>query len=175
VNHRAIVAAPVSPRVPLIAASLGMKRPAVVVVTRHHRGWRAPLPRRKSTNPPGDSCDREVTLHTSNCWRNQAGPPIPPLSFANRPTLIAAVMAILVRRLRRAACPSEIAVMEPPFKRTSCLNKAYMKLKKSVLFEFQNETIINLEKNVVFQQLPRGDAGIFWRQTVLELYCYRLP
>src|SRR5258705_13656281 len=29
----AIVAAPVSPRVPLIAASLGMKRPAVVVVS----------------------------------------------------------------------------------------------------------------------------------------------
>jgi hypothetical protein len=52
--------------------------------------------------------------------------------------------------------------------------KAYMKLKKSVLFEFQNGTIINLEKNVVFQQLPRGGAAIFWRQTVLALYCNRL-
>jgi len=26
-----------------------------------YRGWRAPLPRRKSTNPPADSCDRELT------------------------------------------------------------------------------------------------------------------
>jgi hypothetical protein len=49
-----------------------------------------------------------------------------------------------------------------------------MKLKKLVLFEFQNGTIINLEKNVVFQQLSRGGAAIFWRQTVLALYCNRL-
>src|SRR5262249_22632708 len=119
--------------------------------TRHHRGWRAPLPRRKSTNPPGNSCDREVTLHTSNCSRNRAGPIVPPLSSANRPTLIAAVMAILVRRLRRAACPSEIAVMESPIQENELPYKAYTKLKKLVLFEFQNGTFINLEKNVVFQ------------------------
>jgi hypothetical protein len=40
------------------------------VRTQHQRGWRAPLPRRKSTKPPGNSCDREVTLPTSNCSRN---------------------------------------------------------------------------------------------------------
>jgi hypothetical protein len=49
-----------------------------------------------------------------------------------------------------------------------------MKLKKSVLFEFQNGTIINLEKNVVFQQRPRGGAAIFWLQIVLALYYNRL-
>jgi hypothetical protein len=144
-------------------------RPILNGRTRHHRGWLVRLPRRKSTNPLGNSCDREVTLHTSNCWRNRAGPTVPP-----RPTLIAAGMAILLRRLRRAACPSEIAVMEPPLQKHELPYEAYMKLKKSVLFEFQNGTTINLEKNVVFQQLPRGGAAIFWRQTVLALYCNRL-
>ena len=76
-------------------------------------------------------------------------------------------MAILVRRLGRAACPSEIAVMESPIQENELPYKAYMKLKKSVLFEFQNATIINLEKSVVFQQRPRGGEAIFWRQTVL--------
>jgi hypothetical protein len=33
----------------------------------YHRGWRAPLPSRKSTNPPANSCGREVTLPISNC------------------------------------------------------------------------------------------------------------
>jgi hypothetical protein len=37
---------------------------------RYHRGWRAPLPRRKSTNPPANSCGREVTLPISNCSPN---------------------------------------------------------------------------------------------------------
>jgi hypothetical protein len=37
---------------------------------RYHRGWRVPLPRRKSTNPPANSCGREVTLPISNCSCN---------------------------------------------------------------------------------------------------------
>jgi hypothetical protein len=37
---------------------------------RYHRGWRAPLPRRKSTNPPANSCGREVILPIWNCSRN---------------------------------------------------------------------------------------------------------
>jgi hypothetical protein len=37
---------------------------------RYHRGWRAPLPKRKSTNPPANSCGREVILPISNCSRN---------------------------------------------------------------------------------------------------------
>jgi hypothetical protein len=36
---------------------------------RDHRGWRAPLPRRRSTNPPANSWDRAVTVNTSNCAR----------------------------------------------------------------------------------------------------------
>ena len=36
----------------------------------YHRGWRAPLPKRKSTNPPANSCGREVILPISNCSRN---------------------------------------------------------------------------------------------------------
>jgi hypothetical protein len=36
----------------------------------YHRGWRAPLPKRKSTNPPANSCGREVMLPISNCSRN---------------------------------------------------------------------------------------------------------
>jgi hypothetical protein len=36
---------------------------------RYYRGYRATLPRRKSTNPPANSCGREVTLSTSNCSR----------------------------------------------------------------------------------------------------------
>ena len=43
--------------------------------------------------------------------------------------------------------------MESPIQENELPYKAYMKLKKSVLFEFQNGTIINLEKSVVFQQL----------------------
>jgi ABC-type uncharacterized transport system substrate-binding protein len=39
-------------------------------VEAYHRGWRAPRPRRKSTNPPANSCGREVTLSISNCSRN---------------------------------------------------------------------------------------------------------
>jgi hypothetical protein len=39
-------------------------------VRRYHREWRVPLPRRKSTNPPANSCGREVTLLISNCSRN---------------------------------------------------------------------------------------------------------
>jgi len=31
-------------------------------------------------------------------------------------------------------------------------------------------TVINLEKNVVFQQLPHGGSAIFWRHSVLALY-----
>jgi hypothetical protein len=31
-------------------------------------------------------------------------------------------------------------------------------------------TIINLEKNVVFQQLPHGGTALFWRHAVLPLY-----
>jgi hypothetical protein len=39
-------------------------------VRRFHRGWRAPRPRRKSTNPPANSCGREVILPIANCSRN---------------------------------------------------------------------------------------------------------
>ena len=50
----------------------------------------------------------------SNCWRNWAGPTkCLLLPVENRPSL-AAVMAVLSGGLRRAACPSEIAVIEPP-------------------------------------------------------------
>ena len=81
----------------------------------YHRGWRTPLPRRKSTNPLANSCGREATLRTSNRSRTRAGPAeYPPRALVNRPTLIAAVMAVLPSRLGRAACPSEIAVIEPP-------------------------------------------------------------
>jgi len=81
----------------------------------YHRGWRTPLPRRKSTNPLANSCGREATLLTSNRSRTRAGPTkYPPRALVNRPTLIAAVMAVLPSRLGRAACPSEIAVIEPP-------------------------------------------------------------
>jgi hypothetical protein len=30
---------------------------------------------------------------------------------------------------------------------------------------FELGTIVNLEKNVLFQQLPRGRSAIFWRHT----------
>src|SRR5437764_11345182 len=85
--------------------------------TRYHHGWRAPLPRRKSTKLPANSCGHEVTPPTciSNCWRNWAGPTkCLLLPVENRPSL-AAVMAVLSGGLRRAACPSEIAVIEPPY------------------------------------------------------------
>ena len=39
-------------------------------VRRYHREWRVPLPRRKSTNPPTNSCGREAILPFSNCSRN---------------------------------------------------------------------------------------------------------
>src|SRR5262249_35079781 len=81
---------------------------------RYHRGWRAPLPRRKSTNPPTNSCDRRATFPLWNCSRNRAEPTkYLPLSLGNRPTLMA-VMALIPSRLGRADCPSEIAVIEPP-------------------------------------------------------------
>jgi len=72
-----------------------------------YRGWRAPLPRRKSTNPPADSCDREMTLCGPKCSRLL-------LSLENRSTLIPAVTAELPGLLRRAACASEIAVIGAP-------------------------------------------------------------
>ena len=65
--------------------------------------------------------------------------------------------------------------MESPIQENELPYKAYMKLKKSVLFEFQNGTIINLEKSVVFQQLPRGGAAIFWRQTVFGAVLLSAP
>src|SRR5262249_28005726 len=73
----------------------------------HYRGWRALLPRRKSTNPPANSCDAEVTLCGSNCWCLL-------LSLENWSTLIPAVTAVQPSLLRPAACASEIAVIEPP-------------------------------------------------------------
>jgi hypothetical protein len=39
---------------------------------RYQREWRAPLPRRKSTNPPANSSGREMRLPISNCSRNPA-------------------------------------------------------------------------------------------------------
>jgi hypothetical protein len=88
---------------------------------RYQREWRAPLPRRKSTNPPANSSGREMRLPISNCSRNRPRPTkYLPLSLDNRPSLIAVVMALMPSRLGRAACPGDIAVIEPPFKRTSC-------------------------------------------------------
>jgi len=83
-------------------------RKETTVHWQHYRGWRAPLPRRKSTNPPANSCDGEVTLCGSNCWRLR-------FSLENRSTLIPAVTADLPGLLRVAACTSEIAVIEPPY------------------------------------------------------------
>lgn len=83
-------------------------RKETTVHWQHYRGWRAPLPRRKSTNPPANSCDGEVTLCGSNCWRLR-------FSLENRSTLIPAVTADLPGLLRPAACVSEIAVIEPPY------------------------------------------------------------
>ena len=40
-----------------------------VAAFQHHRGWRAPLPRSRSTNPPANSWDRAMTVNTSNCAR----------------------------------------------------------------------------------------------------------
>jgi hypothetical protein len=49
-----------------------------------------------------------------NCSRTRTGvTKYPPLSLVNRPTLIAAAIALLPSRPGRA-CPSEIAVIDPP-------------------------------------------------------------
>ena len=115
---------------------LGVRSPSerafkasIIEASSYHREWRAPLPRRKSTNPPANSCGREVTLLPSGCSRTRAGPPkYPPLSLVNRPTLIAAVMAVLLSRIGRAACPSEIAVIGPPFERNQLLRPLHLKI-----------------------------------------------
>jgi len=51
-----------------------------------------------------------------------------PLSLDNRPTLIAAVMALISSRLGRAACPSEIAVIEPPIETNELFAPLHLKL-----------------------------------------------
>ena len=85
-----------------------------------HRGWRTPLPSRKSTNPPANSCCREVTLPT-RCLRNWSWPiKYVPLSREERSALTAPL--ILPSRVKRAACPSEIAVIEPPRYRKTTLD-----------------------------------------------------
>jgi hypothetical protein len=55
---------------------LGVRSPSerafkasIIEASSYHREWRAPLPRRKSTNPPANSCGREVTLLPSGCSR----------------------------------------------------------------------------------------------------------
>ncbi len=55
---------------------LGIRSPSerafkasIIEASSYHREWRAPLPRRKSTNPPANSCGREVTLLPSGCSR----------------------------------------------------------------------------------------------------------
>jgi hypothetical protein len=86
--------------------------------TRYHHGWRAPLPRRKSTKLPANTCGHVVTSPTciSNCWRNWPGPTkCLLLPVESRPSL-SAVMAVLSGGLRRAACRSEIAVIESPLR-----------------------------------------------------------
>jgi hypothetical protein len=81
--------------------------------------------------------------------------------------LIAAVMAVLLSRLGRAACPSEIAVIGPPFERTSCYGLYISKFNEQwrrktpagtiVLDEAENQSFlgfkfgaqINLEKGAL--------------------------
>ena len=54
-----------------VAAMLSRSRTPTPGVHRgDHREWRASLPKRKSTNPPANSCGREVTLPISKCSRN---------------------------------------------------------------------------------------------------------
>jgi hypothetical protein len=95
--------------------------------------------------------------------------------------LIAAVMAVLPNRLERA-CPSEIVVIESPIQTNELpyLTKFNERWRRKppaesiALDEAENQAFlgfkfgstINLEKNVVFQQLPRGGAAIFRRHTV---------
>jgi hypothetical protein len=102
--------------------------------------------------------------------------------------LIAAVMAVLPNRLERA-CPSEMVVIESPIQTNELpyLTKFNERWRRKppaesiALDEAENQAFLgfkfgsahNLEKNVVFQQLPRGGAAIFRRHTVLALYCYR--
>lgn len=147
----------------LTAASLRVAgsgdRKETTVRWQHYRGWRAPLPRRKSTNPPANSCDGEVTLCGSNCWRLR-------FSLENRSTLIPAVTADLPGLLRLAACASEIAVIEPPYafdeRRVAPFTLTHDELnslrpihqprqrRKSVLFGFSIRAAHQLGTSVVF-------------------------
>ena len=72
------------------------------------------LPRRKSTNPPANSC-WELPIRAS--WpRNWAGTIRYLLCCPeDRRCLFAPVIAVRPDRLRRVACPHEIAVIEPPY------------------------------------------------------------
>jgi|SRR5262252_1622241 hypothetical protein len=79
-----------------------------------HRGSRALLPSRKSTKPPADSCGREVPECGSSCCCSSVGRINLLLPVENLPTSITPLMVVVPDRLRQAACPSEITVIEPP-------------------------------------------------------------
>src|SRR6266540_1635114 len=152
-------------------------RPQPSRARQYYRGWRAPRPRRKSTKPRANSRGREVTLPTSNCSRTRARPTkYLPLSLVNRPTSIAAAIAVLPSRLGRVACPSEIAVIDPPLKRTSCdrlyiskFNERWRPPTESiVLDEAENQSFFGFQigsahpfrKSVVFQKLRKRPDGL---------------
>src|SRR5215472_16662519 len=99
-----------------------------------------------------------MTLCGSNCSRL-------PLSLENRSTLIPAVTADLPGLLRRAACASEIAVIEPPYaldeRGVAPFTSTHRELtlrpihqprqsRKSVLFGFPISSCSSIKKSVVF-------------------------
>jgi hypothetical protein len=82
----------------------------------NYRGSRLLLPRRKSTKSPAISCRPEVPKR-GTCSRNLAGRFNLLLPLENWSTLFAPVMAVWPGR---PTCPSEIAVIVPPYGLTTC-------------------------------------------------------